>query len=241
MSPAGFSIIELRHAEKFLTGKLVICEWINLNNYLNLNGEQIVDQNIEAVVLIARQGTKKLLEIGNGSIDRIEQELSPDRLKWDSKAKMYGRVVDKHARHNLCFSDVFQPPNYEEGKGTVYPYSCVPSLDYLRKVFPYLLGNNASDLQAEGNLYYDTAKCGIGFHGDAERKKVIAIRLYSDMPLDYQWFYKSQPVGQRVSINLQAGDLYIMSEKATGYDWKKKNIYTLRHAAGCEKYRTIKK
>ena len=27
-----------------------------------------------------------------------------------------------------------------------------------------------------------------------------------------------------------------MSEKATGNDWKKKNIYTLRHAAGSKKY-----
>jgi hypothetical protein len=30
-----------------------------------------------------------------------------------------------------------------------------------------------------------------------------------------------------------------MSEKATGYDWKKKNTYTLRHAAGSAKYTTI--
>lgn len=30
--------------------------------------------------------------------------------------------------------------------------------------------------------------------------------------------------------------MYIMSEKATGYDWKKRSIYTLRHAAGCKKY-----
>lgn len=32
-----------------------------------------------------------------------------------------------------------------------------------------------------------------------------------------------------------------MSEKATGYDWKLKKIPTLRHAAGAEKYLTIKK
>jgi hypothetical protein len=32
-----------------------------------------------------------------------------------------------------------------------------------------------------------------------------------------------------------------MSEKSVGADWKKKVIYTLRHAAGAEKYRTLKK
>jgi hypothetical protein len=31
-----------------------------------------------------------------------------------------------------------------------------------------------------------------------------------------------------------------MSEKATGYDWRKSSIFTLRHAAGCAKYTTIK-
>ncbi len=30
-----------------------------------------------------------------------------------------------------------------------------------------------------------------------------------------------------------------MSEKTVGTDWKRKNIYTLRHAAGCAKYTNI--
>jgi hypothetical protein len=30
-----------------------------------------------------------------------------------------------------------------------------------------------------------------------------------------------------------------MSDKAVGNDWKKKTIYTLRHAAGCEKFTKI--
>ena len=32
-----------------------------------------------------------------------------------------------------------------------------------------------------------------------------------------------------------------MSEKAVGNDWKKKSIYTLRHAAGIDKYISLKK
>ena len=31
-------------------------------------------------------------------------------------------------------------------------------------------------LMAEGNYYFDTTKCGIGFHGDTERRKVVAVR-----------------------------------------------------------------
>lgn len=31
-------------------------------------------------------------------------------LDWDTKAYMYGRVVNKHARHNLCFGQDSQDP-----------------------------------------------------------------------------------------------------------------------------------
>ena len=37
-------------------------------------------------------------------------------------------------------------------------------------------------------------------------------------------------------IKTSSEDMYIMNFKATGNDWKRRNIYTLRHATGCEKY-----
>jgi hypothetical protein len=33
---------------------------------------------------------------------------------------------------------------------------------------------------------------------------------------------------------LHNGDMYIMSEKATGFDWKLKKVPSLRHAVGAE-------
>ena len=38
------------------------------------------------------------------------------------------------------------------------------------------------------------------------------------------------------SRKLNHGDIYIMSEKAVGTDWKKNSILSVRHAAGCDKY-----
>lgn len=35
-----------------------------------------------------------------------------------------------------------------------------------------------------------------------------------------------------MEISLQPGDVYIMSEKAVGFDWKRSAVPTLRHAAG---------
>ena len=28
------------------------------------------------------------------------------KLEWDTKAYMYGKVVNKHARHNLCYGNI---------------------------------------------------------------------------------------------------------------------------------------
>ena len=117
----------------------------------------------------------------------------------------------------------------------------MPLLKQLRLALGKYL-KEAETLAGEGNYYYDVEKCGIGFHGDAERKKVVAIRLCNGKcyPIEYQWFFKSEPIGKRAVIELEDRDLYVMSEKASGFDFKKKNIPTLRHAVGPERYTKIK-
>ena len=37
-------------------------------------------------------------------------------------------------------------------------------------------------------------------------------------------------------LGIQHGDIYLMSDKAVGYDWKIRSIPTLRHAAGTGDY-----
>ena len=64
----------------------------------------------------------------------------------------------------------------------------------------------------------------------------MAARFGASMPLVYKWFQYGAPISEPFVLNIRGGDLYIMSEKATGNDWKKRNIPTLRHAAGCSDY-----
>nr|WIL03156.1 2OG-Fe(II) oxygenase [Cedratvirus borely] len=92
----------------------------------------------------------------------------------------------------------------------------------------------------EGNRYYDVNKCYIGFHGDSERRKVIGLRLGQPLPLYFAWWYQGKRISQYGEIELEDGDLYCMSSKAVGWDWKKKNTPTLRHAAGNKKTLGIK-
>ena len=184
----------------------------------------------EAAVLVIPNGVKAL----GTDPDALKKE--HDSLDVDKHAFMYGRVVNKRARFNLCFGDKSQEPDYEAKKGRVVAFPDIPLTNIIRESIPTIFGPKTKGLKAEGNYYYDPKKCGIGFHGDSERMIVIAVRLGPSIPLHYQWFYKNKPVGERIKLNLYHGDMYAMSTKATGNDWKRSSIYTLRHAAGCMKF-----
>ena len=203
--------------------------------------------DMDAYVLVIRDGVNKILKQGSegseGSEftqhDMFEEHL---RLELDKHAWMRGRVVNKHARWNVCFDDVAQEPNYDEKKGRIIAYNDIPVTKLLMSQIPSYFGPKSEVLKGEGNYYYDKTKCGIGFHGDSERRKVIGIRLGigESTPLHFQWFKQSEACGERIILKLNGGDMYVMSEKAVGQDWKQKTCFTLRHATGCSKYTTIK-
>jgi hypothetical protein len=183
-----------------------------------------------AYVLVIRNGLNK---IGLSASDLFNEQ---SELEYDKHAYMYGRVVNKKARWNICFGNENQEPDYENKKGRIVKWNDVPKLLEFRNKMVDIFGNKAYNLYGEGNYYYNINKCGIGFHGDSERRKVIAIRLGASMPIHYQWYCNNEEVGNRMIIPLNNGDVYIMSEKAVGTDWKKRKIHTLRHATGCDKY-----
>ena len=207
----GFSLLDLMRARRRFQEAGVICEILALNS--------------KAAVLIIRNGLAAIL---NPDALLKEQE----SLEKDKKAFMYGRVVNKKARWNLCFAEEGHEPAYEKGKGRVVSYSDVPLLATLVATLPDWFGEKARDLNGEGNYYY-APTCGIGYHGDTERRKVIATRLGAPMSLHFQGFQYGMPVGPHHEILLKHGDMYMMSEKAVGTDWKSSSILTFRHAAGC--------
>jgi hypothetical protein len=168
-------------------------------------------------------------------ISKEENKINFDQLRqldWDKKAKMYGRVVNKSARYNLCIADFDQEPNYEESKGRIYKWD-TPQISELSRIHSTLCQLDPELLIAELNYYYDTSKCGIGFHGDSERRRVVCLRLGEPLSLKYKWYHYGKPTNIEHRFTINGGDLYIMSEKAVGFDWKRNSIqWTLRHAAG---------
>ena len=237
LSAEGFSLRDLELAKDWFEGRGTSCELIPLHESLP-SGKR--NSSLDSFVLVARQGVSAILnseEMSLSSADPANDLMMEQfHLPKDTQAFMYGRVVQKHARYNLCFSSFDQEPDYIHGKGRVVSYDSVPLLKSLREKWADIIGEKGRDLEAEGNYYYDLSKCGIGYHGDAERMKVIAVRMGESLPLYYVWYENSKPISDRIRIDLGHGDIYFMSQKATGQDWKKKLVPTLRHATGVDKF-----
>lgn len=235
---SGYTYKDLEHIQTKLNDISVITELINLktlfdDNYLKENNIDLSKID-DAGVLIIRNGIS--LFLNDEEAHNIKTEMTT--FNWDSKYYDIRRkkVLNKHARHNVCFGTNHQEPDYENKKGTIISYNEVPLLNKIRIGLVAKFGNKASNLICEGNKYYDTSKCGIGWHGDGERTRVIALRLGDEMCLKYRWYHKSNPISNSKTLTLLSGDMYIMSEKAVGQDWKKNSKITLRHCAGSKKY-----
>jgi hypothetical protein len=222
----GFQLADLQAIQHAMEARGVVCELMTLSS---------ADQPA-AYVLVMRKGVNALLD-GKTQFSMFTEQKG---LVYDKQAFMYGRVVNKHARWNLCFDENSREPDYEAGKGRIVGYHEVPVMKSLMDQIATLFGPKAANLKVESNYYYDTTKCGIGFHGDSERRVVVGVRIgYASLPMNWQWFHQGKPIGDRIIVPLEPGDMYIMSEKAVGTDWKKKTIPTLRHATGCDKFTTI--
>jgi hypothetical protein len=220
----GFTCEELKAAGERYRAEGRVAEWVNLVDLLPPSSESVE----EAGILIVR----------SGAVDADAQFAELKSLMWDTRAFMRGAVKNKRARYNVCFAEFSRDPDYETGRGTVVDFAETPALSAQRAEFAAKFGKKAARLFAEGNLYYDVERCGIGYHGDAERRRVIAVRYGEPMSFHYQWFHQSQPIGENFRVMLNHGDAYAMSAKAVGPDWKRRKVPTLRHAAGCAKYTT---
>ena len=229
---SGFNLKDLLNIKTYYESNGNTCEIIHLNKLcsfkLVMHELKFGEVTGDAYILIIRKAVSETKEMFK-EMNRFEW----DKKYWDTRRQ---KVLNKHARSNVCFGDKEVEPDYENKQGRIVAYDSVPTLDKFKKELEMLIGEKANNLVCEGNRYFDIKKCGIGWHGDSERKKVIGIRLGQTMLFKIRWYNKSNPVSESVSINLNDGDMYIMSEKAVGYDWKRRNIFTLRHSAGCNKY-----
>jgi len=229
---SGFTTDELRRAVHNLNDMGHTAEY----NSFMLHG-------FDAGVLIIRNYLSDAHH--NALLDEMDS-FEWDTKYWDQRRK---KVLNKHARSNVVILDgISQEPEYETGKGRIVDGDTLETFKELKSLMVNHINEateteKALNLICEGNRYDDLTKQGIGYHGDKERRKVIALSLGAPTQMNWQWFQNSKPVGPTYKFTLNGGDIYIMSEKAVGYDWRltKGGILTMRHAAGAPKYISLKK
>lgn len=246
----GFKKENLDQALKWALKNDLTVDLYTLNSLLDLDKlkeegiKDVKDEDVNAWVLVIRGGASNIAT-------NLFEELID--LEWDKKYydRRRKRVLNKNARWNMCIDEEDQSPDYKNKKGTIYSFKKLPGMNKIRNTLPKILGNKAKNLVAEGNMYRDggKAKNGIGYHGDSERRLVVGVRVgkqsspllqsgkkVTSSPLHYAWYYKSKRITDILEVPLNSGDMYIMSQKAVGTDWKKRNTLTLRHATGAPKY-----
>ena len=196
----------------------------------------------EAAVLVVRGLWHKR------KMDALEETMWGPDVPIDTMA-LFGRgkrrkVMNKHGRHNNCITDgATRPPSiaskndYAEGKGSVIDLATLPELARIRDQLEQLVGRRLGVI--ENNYYYKVGKKnGIGWHGDAERRITVMLRLGAASirhPIKFQWFWSYKAWGPIFEIPLAHGDLVIMSRVAVGTDWDaapKARRWTMRHATG---------
>ena len=160
--------------------------------------------------------------------------------EWDRKYFDVRRqkVLNKHARANVCFGPVAQVADFEDKKGTIISYEKSPLVFDLKKRVEEIMGER--DLIVEGNQYDDCTKNGVGAHGDTERVCVACLRVGASMPIKYGMFHNCVLQGKTFQVTINGGDLYFMSEEAVGAEWRHRSKWTWRHAAGADKYLRFK-
>ena len=206
LAPEGFTYAELETIQAYLAEYGIVSELYNLGDTLPPQYE-----GIEAGLLIVRNAISLFIDSGESNEMVLFDELRG--LVYDKHAKMYGRVVNKKARHNLIFSDFDQEPDYTIGRGTIINFSHLPYLSHVRTYLPKLVGDPAiqqklTNLVAEANHYYDIQKTYIGAHSDLERRIVVGLRLGASFPLYYWWYLNSKRISARMDFTLNNGDIY---------------------------------
>jgi hypothetical protein len=201
----------------------------------------------DAHLLIMRDLLTLILKAGGYTLRDLMNEACMrkwDRRYYDTRRQ---KVLNKHPRENHMVAEKAQKSNYDVGgkMGTTHAFSEMPILSMVKAELAKLGDKFPLLIIAEGNKYNDGGmkKHGIGYHGDAERRMVMAMRLgvSPSMPFYYQWWNGWKSQGKRMEFNLNAGDVYVMSEWAVGTEWKSSSLVTLRHATGAAKFTEITK
>jgi hypothetical protein len=229
----GFSSDQLRKLCASLTSQGIGASIVDLRAEAVARGAPAswVERMDEAVVLVIRDGANVLTDDPEMADKMLREH---EGLEYDKTTVMYRKVCVARSRRNLHFADEGRPEDMANGRNTVVAWTSVPANARCHRVLTELLGTT-DVTSAVANHYPDPAKCGIGWHGDAERRQTIMVRLgagSNTRPIHFLWCGDGAKIASPITIDLQHGDVMVPCAKAVGTDYHQKRVPTVRHGTG---------
>jgi hypothetical protein len=207
---------------------------------------------VEDIALSGRSGTGRegrvlvvrgaLLGTTDGLADAVALDLEHvAHAQTDRMAIMRKKLLHRRARYSACIGETRVDADLANGVGVVLAFSTMPAVEAVRRYIGVI--PETRDKLAELNYYFESTSY-IGFHGDSERPDVLGTVFGMSKDLVIQGFCRARPVGKRVTISLNHGDLYMGCEVAFGHHWSRErcrdDVIHYRHAASRPGNRAIK-
>ena len=87
-------------------------------------------------------------------------------------------------------------------------------------------------LVCEATRFQNKEDCYINMHRDRSKSRIAGLNLGGSFPINFRWYHNTIHCSEVLSIILNHGDIYIMSELATGVLKDKKTKLFLKHSMG---------
>lgn len=188
-------------------------------------GSRIIDLNKKLLQFDDRRTEiATVLVLPNYANNNLYQTLLA--IDWDKKILLRNKVVNRVGKYAISIDDTGKEPNYEENKYRVIAYDDVEEVrdlkDNLSKIF------KQDRLSCKGEYNYNHEKLKLKYQG-AKVNNMMCIHLGDPIQMSFKWYFANKPASDSMEFTLNHGDLYIMSEKATGHDYKLKKNPILKH------------
>lgn len=152
-----------------------------------------------------------------------------NELEWIRTKRVRKQNVPCLSEDVLLFSD----KAHADALFPVRAFASIPGMHLLRKHVAYLFGSSPSDdIQATVRRFNPAYRLAggekRGYRGDAKQPVVACFCFGPPSILSFQWYHKSKPVDEPSVIELKNGSLCVLNRKASGFDWKRPSVYSLR-------------
>ena len=117
----GFNLNDLENYKEIFS-KTNICNIYNLKDLLLKENIITFDYIEDAYLLVIKNGLQTLLDMNSNTIQELYNEMNS--FEWDRKYYDIRRqkLLNKHARANVCFRESAYEPDYENKRGRVVCY-----------------------------------------------------------------------------------------------------------------------